>query len=44
MRSDDIGVKCNASLEWGSEGVVVGMGERVVLDEENMVRVTGVSC
>jgi hypothetical protein len=44
VRSDDVGVKCKAGWEWGSGGVVVGMGERVVLDEGKMVRVTGVSC
>jgi hypothetical protein len=44
VRRDDMGVRCKLSLEWGSEGVVVVMGERVVLDNGKMVRVTGVNC
>jgi hypothetical protein len=41
---DDTGVRCKVSLEWGSDGMVVGMGERVMMDQGRMVRVTGVIC
>ncbi|KAF7671187.1 hypothetical protein GT037_010748 [Alternaria burnsii] len=45
VEKDDGGVLCKASLGWGSEEVVVGMGKgRVVVDGGKMGRVTGLSC
>jgi hypothetical protein len=41
---DDVAVRCKVALEWRSEGVIVEIGERAVLDGGKMVRVTGVSC
>jgi hypothetical protein len=45
IKRDDVDVLCKASLEWGSEGVIVRMGgPRVVVNGGKMGRITGVSC